>query len=42
MWCPVNAEYNDGELITPDGEKVRYEVEGYLGRGERAEFASLP
>ena len=39
---PANAEYNDGELITPDGEDVRYEVDGYLGTGERGEFASLP
>lgn len=39
---PTNAEYNDGQLITPDGGDVRYEVEGYLGRGQRGEFASLP
>ncbi len=39
---PVNAKYNDGALIPPDGEEVRYEVEGHLGRGELGEFASLP
>ena len=38
---PVNAEYNDGDISKTDGEEVRYEVEGYLGRGERGDFASL-
>lgn len=35
---PVNAEYNDGQLITPNGEPVRYEVEGYLGAKEPGTF----
>ena len=38
---PVNAEYNDCAICTTDGEEVRYEVDGYLGRGERGDFASL-
>ena len=35
---PVKAEYDDGQLITPDGEPVRYEVEGYLGAKEPGTF----
>lgn len=35
---PVNAEYVDGALVTPEGEPVRYEVEGYLGTGEPGSF----
>jgi hypothetical protein len=37
---PVNAAYEDGELTTDDGEDVRYEVEGYLGRGKPGSFTS--
>jgi hypothetical protein len=39
---PVDAEFVDGAIVTEDGGDVRYEVDGYLGRGERGSFASLP
>jgi hypothetical protein len=35
---PVNAEYNDGELLTEDGEDVRYEVAEYLGTDAEQTF----
>ena len=30
---PVNGTYNDGQITTPPGEDLRYEVNGYLGLG---------
>ena len=31
--APVNAQYDDGALTTPNGEAVRYQVVEYLGTG---------
>lgn len=39
---PVNAEFLDGQLITPEGEDVRYEVVDYLGTGEPGSFTVVP
>jgi hypothetical protein len=36
--APVYAEYDDGKLITPDGEAVRYEVVDDLGTGPAGSF----
>jgi len=36
--APVNAQYDDGALITPDGEPVRYEVVEDLGTGAAGSF----
>lgn len=39
---PVNAEYDDGALVPPEGEQVRYEVVEHLGAGEPGDFTALP
>jgi hypothetical protein len=35
---PVNGEFNDGRIIVPEGETLRYEVNQYLGLGKPGSF----
>lgn len=39
---PANGQYNDGRIILPPGEKLRYQVIGYRGLGMTGDFGAEP